>query len=71
MARKAAAPAAPAVDAGVRVNIPTDPLNPKDNTVDVLVNGKKYTIVRGTWQVVPEAVAAVLEDSDYNAAIAR
>ena len=49
----------------VRIMVPGDPLNPKDNSVPVCINGYVYQVKRGVRVEVPEAVAQILEDAGY------
>lgn len=49
----------------VKVIIPIDPLNPKDDSVPVCINGYTYQIKRNTPVDVPETVAQILQESGY------
>lgn len=49
----------------VKVKIPIDPLNPKDNTVPVCINGYFWYIKRGERVEVPKVVEEVLENAGY------
>ena len=49
----------------VEVKIPIDPLNKTDRTVDVIINGYRWTIERGKEVKVPRAVKEILTDAKY------
>ena len=49
----------------VEVKIPIDPLNKTDKTVDVIINGYRWTIERGKEVKVPRAVKEILTDAKY------
>ncbi len=49
----------------VKIKIPKDPLNPKDDTVPVGVNGYYWVIKRGETVEVPEVVADILTEAGY------
>ena len=49
----------------VEVKIPIDPLNKTDRTVDVIINGYRWTIERGKEVKVPRAVKELLTDAQY------
>jgi len=49
----------------VRIKIAIDPLNPKDVTVPVMINGYLWLIKRGETVEVPEQVAKILENAKY------
>lgn len=49
----------------VEIKIPIDPLNKTDRTVDVIINGYKWTIERGKEVKVPRAVKELLTDAQY------
>ena len=49
----------------VEVKIPRDPLNKTDRTVDVIINGYRWTIERGKEVKVPRAVKEILTDAKY------
>ena len=49
----------------VEVKIPIDPLNKTDRTVDVIINGYRWTIERGKEVRVPRAVKEILTDAKY------
>ena len=49
----------------VEVKIPIDPLNKTDRTVDVIINGYRWTIERGKELKVPRAVKEILTDAKY------
>ena len=44
----------------VEIKIPIDPLNKTDKTVDVIINGYRWTIERGKDVKVPRAVKEIL-----------
>ena len=50
----------------VEIKIPIDPLNKTDKTVDVIINGYRWTIERGKDVKVPRAVKEILSDAQYN-----
>ena len=49
----------------VEIKIPIDPLNKTDRTVDVIINGYRWTIERGKEVKVPRAVKEILTDAKY------
>lgn len=49
----------------VKVKIPLDPLNPKDEVVPVCVNGYFWYIKRGERVTVPKVVEEILENAGY------
>lgn len=49
----------------VEIKIPIDPLNKTDKTVDVIINGYRWTIERGKEVKVPRAVKELLTDAKY------
>ena len=49
----------------VEIKIPIDPLNKTDKTVDVIINGYRWTIERGKEVKVPRAVKELLTDAQY------
>ena len=49
----------------VEIKIPIDPLNKTDKTVDVIINGYRWTIERGKAVKVPRAVKEILTDAKY------
>ena len=49
----------------VEIKIPIDPLNKTDKTVDVIINGYRWTIERGKEVKVPRAVKEILTDAKY------
>ena len=49
----------------VEVKIPIDPLNKTDRTVEVIINGYRWTIERGKEVKVPRAVKEILTDAKY------
>nr|DAY68398.1 MAG TPA: hypothetical protein [Caudoviricetes sp.] len=49
----------------VEIKIPIDPLNKTDKTVDVIINGYRWTIERGKDVKVPRAVKEILSDAQY------
>lgn len=49
----------------VEIKIPIDPLNKTDKTVDVIINGYRWTIERGKEVKVPRAVKELLADAQY------
>ena len=49
----------------VEIKIPIDPLNKTDRTVDVIINGYRWTIERGKEVKVPRAVKEILTDATY------
>lgn len=49
----------------VEVKIPIDQLNKTDRTVDVIINGYRWTIERGKEVKVPRAVKEILTDAKY------
>lgn len=49
----------------VEVKIPIDPLNKTDRTVDVIINGYRWTIEKGKEVKVPRAVKEILTDAKY------
>ena len=49
----------------VEIKIPIDPLNKTDRTVDVIINGYRWTIERGKEVKVPRAVKELLTDAQY------
>lgn len=49
----------------VEIKIPIDPLNKTDKTVDVIINGYRWTIKRGEEVKVPRAVKEILTDAKY------
>ena len=49
----------------VEVKIPIDPLNKTDRTVDLIINGYRWTIERGKEVKVPRAVKEILTDAKY------
>lgn len=49
----------------VEIKIPIDPLNKTDKTVDVIINGYRWTIERGKDVKVPRAVKEILSDAKY------
>jgi Flp pilus assembly CpaF family ATPase len=49
----------------VEIKIPIDPLNKTDRTVDVIINGYRWTIQRGKEVKVPRAVKELLTDAQY------
>ena len=49
----------------VEIKIPIDPLNKTDKTVDVIINGYRWTIERGKEVKVPRAVKEILTDAQY------
>lgn len=49
----------------VRIKVPLDPLNPKQKSATVVINGYKYVIRRGETVEVPEPVATLLEQGGY------
>lgn len=49
----------------VKIIVPIDPLNPKDEAVPVGINGYNYLIKRGVAVEVPETIAQILEESGY------
>ena len=49
----------------VEIKIPIDPLNKTDKTVDVIINGYRWTIERGKEVIVPRAVKEILTDAKY------
>ena len=49
----------------VEVKIPIDPLNKTDKTVNVIINGYRWTIERGKEVKVPRAVKELLTDAKY------
>lgn len=49
----------------VEIKIPIDPLNKTDRTVDVIINGYRWTIERGKEVKVPRAVKEILTDTKY------
>lgn len=49
----------------VKVKIPVDPLNPKDEVVPVCINGYFWYIKRGERVEVPKVVEEVLENAGY------
>lgn len=49
----------------VKIKIPADPLNPKNKTVPVCINGYNYFIKRGESVSVPNVVAELLETAGY------
>lgn len=50
----------------VRLKVPVDPMNEKDDTVDVGINGHFWRIKRGAEVTVPAAVFTLLEEGGYN-----
>jgi hypothetical protein len=49
----------------VKIIVPVDPLNEKEDTVPVGINGYNYLIKRGVAVDVPEPIAKILEESGY------
>lgn len=49
----------------VEIKIPIDPLNKTDKTVDVIINGYRWTIKRGEEVKIPRAVKEILTDAKY------
>lgn len=49
----------------VEIKIPIDPLNKTDRTVDVIINGYRWTIEKGKEVKVPRAVKEILTDAKY------
>ena len=49
----------------VEIKIPIDPLNKTDKTVDVIINGYRWTIERGKEVKVPRTVKELLTDAQY------
>lgn len=49
----------------VKVKIPVDPLNPKDEVVPVCINGYFWYIKRGERVEVPKVVEEILENAGY------
>lgn len=49
----------------VRIKIPKDQLNPKQDSVPVMINGYRYRIKRGETVDVPQSVASLLEKGGY------
>lgn len=49
----------------VKIIIPKDSLNPKNDAIPVCINGYTYLIKRGVAVEVPETVAQILEESGY------
>ena len=49
----------------VEIKIPIDQLNKTDRTVDVIINGYRWTIERGKEVKVPRAVKEILTDAKY------
>ncbi len=49
----------------VEIKIPIDPLNKTDRTVDVIINGYRWTIQRGKEVKVPRAVKELLTNAQY------
>lgn len=49
----------------VEIKIPVDPLNKTDRTVDVIINGYRWTIEKGKEVKVPRAVKEILTDAKY------
>ena len=49
----------------VDIKIPIDPLNKTDRTVDVIINGYRWTIQRGKEVKVPRAVKELLTNAQY------
>lgn len=49
----------------VEIKVPIDPLNKTDRTVDVIINGYRWTIKRGEEVKVPRAVKEILTDAKY------
>ena len=49
----------------VEIKIPIDPLNKTDKTVDVIINGYRWTIERGKEVKVPRAVKEILTNAQY------
>lgn len=49
----------------VEIKIPIDQLNKTDRTVDVIINGYRWTIERGKEVKVPRAVKELLTDAQY------
>lgn len=49
----------------VEIKIPIDSLNKTDKTVDVIINGYRWTIKRGEEVKVPRAVKEILTDAKY------
>lgn len=49
----------------VNIRIPKDPLNPKDDSVPVGVNGYYFVIKRGEYVDVPQTVADILREANY------
>lgn len=49
----------------VEIKIPIDPLNKTDRTVDVIINGYRWTIERGKEVKVPRTVKEILTDAKY------
>ena len=49
----------------VEIKIPIDPLNKTDRTVDVIINGYRWTIERGKEVKVPRTVKELLTDAQY------
>jgi len=49
----------------VKIRIPKDPLNPKDEVVPVCINGYIWQIKRGETVEVPKPVADILADAGY------
>lgn len=47
------------------IKIPIDPLNKKDKTVDVFINGYRWTIEKGKEVKVPKAVKELLVNAKY------
>lgn len=49
----------------VSVRVPKDPLNPKDHSVPVCINGYIWTLKRGEDIEVPEEVKRILDEAGY------
>ena len=49
----------------VRIKIPADPLNPKDNVVPVGINGYNYLVKRGETVELPTEVVRISEEAKY------
>lgn len=63
--REAKATAKKLKEKTVMIKIPTDPQNPEDLVVPVMINGYMWRINRGETVEVPEAVANILQEAKY------